>query len=47
MHRIHHSKKRKETNSNFGGLFSFWDVLFNTRTRKADGDIVFGIEDEK
>ena len=46
MHRIHHSKKRNETNSNFGGLFSFWDVLFNTRIRKAEGDIVFGIEDE-
>lgn len=46
MHRIHHSKKRNETDSNFGALFSFWDVLFNTRIRKADGDVVFGIDEE-
>ena len=30
MHRIHHSKVTKETNSNYGTLFSFWDRLFGT-----------------
>jgi len=43
MHRIHHSKKIDETNSNFGALFSFWDLLFNSRKNKASGIIEFGI----
>ena len=28
MHRTHHSQCQTETNSNYGGLFSFWDRLF-------------------
>lgn len=28
MHRTHHSQVYGETNSNYGGLFSFWDRLF-------------------
>ena len=46
MHRIHHSQKVHETNSNYGALFSFWDVLFNTRIKKASGEIIFGIGEE-
>lgn len=46
MHRIHHSQIWNETNSNFGGLFSFWDVLFNTRINKPRGQIIFGISDQ-
>lgn len=30
MHRIHHSVRENETNSNFGFNFSFWDRLFGT-----------------
>jgi sterol desaturase/sphingolipid hydroxylase (fatty acid hydroxylase superfamily) len=30
MHRIHHSPEPRETNSNFGAVFSFWDRLFGT-----------------
>lgn len=30
MHRIHHSIRENETNSNFGFNFSFWDRLFGT-----------------
>ncbi len=30
MHRVHHSKLRPETDSNYGELFSFWDRLFGT-----------------
>jgi sterol desaturase/sphingolipid hydroxylase (fatty acid hydroxylase superfamily) len=30
MHRIHHSQRREETNSNYGTIFSFWDRLFGT-----------------
>jgi sterol desaturase/sphingolipid hydroxylase (fatty acid hydroxylase superfamily) len=30
MHRIHHSPEMRETNSNFGAVFSFWDRMFGT-----------------
>jgi sterol desaturase/sphingolipid hydroxylase (fatty acid hydroxylase superfamily) len=34
MHRAHHSIVPHELNSNFGGLFSFWDRLFGTYTHE-------------
>jgi len=34
MHRAHHSMVPEELNSNYGGLFSFWDRLFGTYTRE-------------
>ena len=46
MHRIHHSIIKNETNSNYGGLFSFWDVLFDTRIKKTSHEIVFGVTEE-
>jgi sterol desaturase/sphingolipid hydroxylase (fatty acid hydroxylase superfamily) len=30
LHRVHHSAKRAEHDSNFGAVFSFWDRLFAT-----------------
>lgn len=30
MHRVHHSRLKAETDSNYGELFSFWDRLFGT-----------------
>jgi sterol desaturase/sphingolipid hydroxylase (fatty acid hydroxylase superfamily) len=30
MHRVHHSRVKSETDSNYGELFSFWDRLFGT-----------------
>lgn len=30
IHRIHHSIKMAECNSNFGEIFPFWDILFGT-----------------
>ncbi len=30
MHRTHHSTEAAETNSNYGGLLSCWDLLFGT-----------------
>ncbi|MBM3486341.1 MAG: sterol desaturase family protein [Alphaproteobacteria bacterium] len=30
MHRVHHSADRRESASNYGSLFSFWDPLFDT-----------------
>ena len=38
MHRIHHSVRRDETDSNFGFNLSWWDRLLGTyRARPADG----------
>lgn len=34
MHRIHHSVKAEENNSNFGFCLSIWDWLFNTYCHK-------------
>lgn len=32
MHRVHHSSDMRETDSNYGFNFSFWDQLFGTYT---------------
>lgn len=38
MHRVHHSIRRQETDSNYGFFFSFWDRLFRTyRAQPKDG----------
>jgi sterol desaturase/sphingolipid hydroxylase (fatty acid hydroxylase superfamily) len=38
MHRVHHSMIRRETDSNYGFNFSFWDRLFGTyRPQPAKG----------
>ena len=38
MHRVHHSVHARETNSNFGFNFPWWDRLFGTyRPQPADG----------
>lgn len=43
MHRIHHSVRFDETNSNFGALFSFWDRLMGSWTEKPKQEITFGV----
>jgi len=44
VHRVHHSVVRSETDSNYGTLFSFWDRLFGSYRRRADGHAIrFGI----
>lgn len=37
MHRTHHSQVEQETNSNYGGLFSFWDRLFGNYVDEPRG----------
>lgn len=37
MHRIHHSIKENETNSNFGFFISLWDRLLGTYTAEPEG----------
>jgi sterol desaturase/sphingolipid hydroxylase (fatty acid hydroxylase superfamily) len=38
LHRIHHSAWQPETDSNFGAVFPWWDILVGTyRTKPRDG----------
>src|SRR5262249_345804 len=30
LHRIHHSVREPETNSNYGAVFPVWDLIFGT-----------------
>ena len=44
MHRVHHSERRRETDSNYGTIFSFWDRLFGSFCQRDDlSAIRFGI----
>lgn len=50
MHRIHHSVRRDETDSNFGFSVSWWDRLFGTyRAEPADGQLglTIGLPDHR
>lgn len=45
MHWLHHSRWQPETDSNFGGVFSFWDRLFGTfRSRKRAETVALGLD---
>ena len=43
LHRIHHSVRREETNSNFGFNLSIWDRLFGTWRSDHEGPLKLGI----
>ena len=46
MHKVHHSRVQRETDSNYTSLFSFWDRLFGTyRTNPDPSSIRFGIDE--
>jgi sterol desaturase/sphingolipid hydroxylase (fatty acid hydroxylase superfamily) len=47
MHRIHHSRKEKERENNYGALFSFWDRIFKSWESNAATKLEFGIEKQK
>lgn len=36
MHKIHHSRLVRETDSNYSNIFSVWDRLFRTHTQQID-----------
>jgi sterol desaturase/sphingolipid hydroxylase (fatty acid hydroxylase superfamily) len=45
MHKIHHSRVPRQTNSNYGNLLSLWDRLFGTFTPSGAGTAVpYGLE---
>lgn len=39
MHRIHHSARQPETDSNYGAMFAWWDRLFGTYRGHAQGGL--------
>jgi len=48
MHRVHHSTRVSETNSNYGFSLSLWDRLFRSYTaqpREGHDDMVIGLEE--
>lgn len=46
MHRVHHSRWRPETDSNYSSLFSFWDRMAHTfRLNPEPENIKLGLDD--
>ncbi len=46
MHKVHHSRWRPETDSNYGSLFSFWDRLGRSfRLRKDLSTLKMGLDE--
>lgn len=46
MHRVHHSRWRPETDSNYGSLLSIWDRLFRSfRLRDRPEEIEVGLDE--
>ncbi|MBR0828009.1 sterol desaturase family protein [Bradyrhizobium manausense] len=43
FHAVHHSDRRSHYDSNFGALFSFWDVLFGTAIFAAGRPARYGL----
>ena len=45
MHKVHHSRRREETNSNYGNIFSVFDRCFSTFTPTVRGmAIPYGLD---
>ncbi|WP_245952733.1 sterol desaturase family protein [Chitinophaga skermanii] len=46
MHKVHHSKRQVETDSNYANIFSFWDRLFGTFVKVPDvSTIEYGLDE--
>ncbi len=47
MHRVHHSREPKETNSNFGFILSFWDrvlMTYRADSNKGQEGLILGLD---
>jgi sterol desaturase/sphingolipid hydroxylase (fatty acid hydroxylase superfamily) len=44
MHRIHHSRIQMETDSNYGSVFPWWDLVFHTYRKVPVKEIDFGLD---
>ncbi len=47
LHQTHHSDKRQEHDSNYGVIFSWWDILFKTKNRATPDTIGLSYGGEK
>lgn len=46
MHKVHHSRQQSETDSNYANIFSIWDRIFGTYTRRVDfATLRYGLDD--
>jgi sterol desaturase/sphingolipid hydroxylase (fatty acid hydroxylase superfamily) len=46
IHRVHHSRLRPETDSNYSSVFSFWDRIAGTFRLRRDGrPVSFGLDE--
>jgi sterol desaturase/sphingolipid hydroxylase (fatty acid hydroxylase superfamily) len=46
MHRVHHSRWQPETDSNYGSVFPYWDLLFGSfRLRDDARTIQLGLDE--
>jgi sterol desaturase/sphingolipid hydroxylase (fatty acid hydroxylase superfamily) len=46
MHKVHHSRRYEETNSNYSSLLSIWDRIFGSFRLRADPhEIEFGLDE--
>jgi sterol desaturase/sphingolipid hydroxylase (fatty acid hydroxylase superfamily) len=46
MHKVHHSRRQPETDSNYANIFSIWDRLFGTYTSDVDfATLRYGLDD--
>ena len=45
MHKVHHSRNQRETDSNYSNIFSIWDRLFATYTSSINfGNLNYGLD---
>lgn len=45
LHRVHHSDKVSETNSNYSSFFTFWDVLFGSLCQHSPHTVHLGLKE--
>jgi sterol desaturase/sphingolipid hydroxylase (fatty acid hydroxylase superfamily) len=46
MHKVHHSRLQRETDSNYANIFSVWDRIFGTYTRRVEfATLRYGLDD--
>jgi len=45
MHRVHHSRWQPETDSNYGSVFPYWDVLLGSFRLRDAGEIRLGLDE--
>ncbi len=44
-HKVHHSELQPDTDSNYGNIFSLWDRIFSTRSKRTSyHDISYGLD---